>query len=331
MINDPSLFRHQTRGTMRPQVLLYGNGLERVEGQMGWGELLNALRAPGVDELADGDPRWDMPFPLLYQLLATPVPAPSTLSRDDVEAEEKRLRDGLSKLASSRVELLDRLPELGVDHILTTNYSYCLEKTFLPKRDFSKSRARTAARFCTLPAEDDGRPRSETCYRLHTGYLAANADGSRVGLWHVHGEVSVSNGVVVGHDRYGRLLARIQECCPHRYRGKPQDSVLRAFSSWPELFLFGDVYIIGLGLDTCETDLWWLLRRKQRERYANGRVYYFGNDDGHELRERLLASHGVIVNDGVRKVPGDYEAFYQAALDRIGKLIGEKKWGEARR
>ena len=326
MINDPTLFRHRTRGAGRPQVVLYGNGLERVEGQIGWGELLNVLRAPGVDELVDGDARWQIPFPLLYQLLATPVPARPTLTRDDVEDEGRRLRDGLSRLGSGHVELLDRLPALGADHVLTTNYSYCLEKSFLPGRDFSKGRARTAARFCLLAPGDDGRTRSETCYRLHTGYSASNADGSAVGLWHVHGEVSVPDGVVVGHDRYGRLLGRIQECCSaRRYRGRPGGAELRAFTSWPELFLFGDVYVVGLGLETCETDLWWLLRRKQRERYADGRVYFFDNGVGHGLRDRLLVSHGVAINSGVKKVPGDYAAFYERALDRIGALIRENR------
>lgn len=324
MINDPKLFKHRTCGAGRPQVLLYGNGLERAEGQLGWGELLNALRAPGVPELVDGDPRWDTPFPLLYQLLSTPVPGPPTLTRDDVEAEEKRLRDGLSKLYSGHIALLDKLPELCADHVLTTNYTYCLESTFLPRRNFSIGRARTASRFCLLP-EVGGRPHSETCYRLHTGYLAANSDGSPVGLWHVHGEASVASGVIVGHDRYGRLLARAQGCCPRSYRGRPQDPVTRAFTSWPELFLFGDVYVIGLGMEMCETDLWWLLRRKQRERYADGRVYFFDNGRGHELRNQLLEAHGVTINSGIKRILGDYGAFYRAALDRIGELIQQNR------
>ena len=325
MINDPKLFRHRTRGAGRPQVVLCGNGLERAEGQPGWGELLNALRAPGVPELADGDPRWDLPFPLLYQLLSTPVPAPPTLSRDDVEAEERRLRDGLSRLSSGRVALLDRLPGLCPDHVLTTNYTYCLERSFLPGRDFSFGRARTASRFCLLGPREDGRPRSETCYRLHTGYLASNADGSPVGLWHAHGEVSVPRGVVVGHDRYGRLLARAQACCDRRYGGGSKEPAARAYSSWPELFLFGDVYVVGFGMETCEADMWWLLRRKQRERYADGRVYFFDNGGGGGLRDRLLEAHGVAINSGVERVPGDYGAFYRAALDRIGELICQNR------
>lgn len=323
MISNPSLFRHQPRGAGRPQVLLYGNGLERVEGQPSWGELLNELCAPGVSPLADDDPRWDVPFPLLYQLLSTPDPAPPRLGQGDITAEEQRLAAGLSRLASSHIDLLDRLRELGFDHILTTNYSYCLEKTFLPKRNFANGRTRSAERFCLLPKRD-GKTRTELVYRLRTGYLANNADGSPVGLWHIHGEVSVPRGVIVGHDRYGRLLSRIQECCAYR-RQWSQGEKRRAFASWPELFLFGDVYVVGFGLETCETDLWWLLRRKQRERYADGRVYYFSNDMGKDLRDRLLAAHGVVINHGVQQTPGDYVAFYRGTFDAIAQLVGRSR------
>lgn len=327
MQNNPSLFTYTTKGAGRPQILLYGNGLERIEGQLKWDELLNCLRAPGVEPLGKSDPRRNIPFPLLYQLLSTPKPAPSTLTKEDIADEERRLKKGLGKLKEEPVPLLDRLTCLGADHILTTNYSYCLERAFFPKRDFSKNHARTDARFCLLPPKN-GRQWSETYYRLHTGYLGRDAQGSPVGLWHIHGETSASRGVVVGHDRYGRLLGRIQDCCAaHRYRDKPEDAKTKAFTSWPELFLFGDVYIIGLGFETCETDLWWLLRRKQRERHADGRVYFYDNDpDGkHGLRDQLLTSHGVLINHEVDKVPEDYETFYQNALDGIERKMRKNR------
>lgn len=79
--------------------------------------------------------------------------------------------------------------------------------------------------------------------------------------------------------------------------------------------------MVDFRLEICETDLWWLLRRKQRKRYADERVYFFENDEGHGLRDRLLESHGAAINNGVDKVPGDYAAFYERGLDRIGELI----------
>lgn len=76
-------------------------------------------------------------------------------------------------------------------------------------------------------------------------------------------------------DRYGRLLQRIEEICRTQYYsslvGKPDAE--REFTSWPELFLYGDVYILGFTLRENEFDLWWLLRRKQREYNADGSVF----------------------------------------------------------
>lgn len=327
MLAKTSTFTYPSRGEGRPQIVLYGNGLERGGGQPDWYELLRSLRAPGVEELKKDDRRRKIPFPLLYQLLSTPEPAPSTLNARDIDGEEGRLREGLAKLVNSRISLLDRLSELNADHIFTTNYSYCLEKSFWPRRDFSSKYGRSRARLYLLSKDD--RPVREIEYRLHTCYLGSNSDGSDVGLWHIHGESSVPRGVVIGHDRYGRLLRRIQDCLPaSRYLiGRPGIPIYWRFTSWPELFLFGDVYVVGFGFDTCEYDLWWLLRRKQRERYADGRVYFFDNDDdgSHPLRDSLLAAHGVVMNPRMDKTPGDYDAFYQAALGRIEEMIGTNK------
>ena len=318
-------FKCPSRGMGRPQIVLYGNGLERVEGQQSWEDLLNSLCANGTTELTKNDSRLNIPFPLLYQLLSTPHPAPSTLTMQDINDEEKRLKEGLSRLSSNRLTLLDKLTKLNADHIFTTNYSYCLERSFFTESDFSKSRVRTNKRFCLLPGRN-GKQYCETYYRLHTGYLAHNDDGSKVGLWHIHGEMTVPKGVIVGHDRYGRLLGRIQDCCAsHRYRGKAENTVLQSLTSWPEIFLFGDVYIVGFGFYTCETDLWWLLRRKQREQHADGKVYFFTNDTGNNDRDELLKAHGVQINDGVNKCGGDYEEFYRNALSRIEELINTNR------
>ena len=315
-------FRYPPTGAGRPQVLLIGNGLERTEGQPDWWALVDSMRHPKRASLSEKE-RDALPFPLLYQLLSTPEPAPPRMDAAAVTAEEKRLAEGLSKLRHLSNPLLDRLPTLGADHILTTNYSYCLEAAFFPRLDFTRSTSRSAKRFCLLPPREDGKRPRETAYRLHTGYAARNADGGSVGLWHIHGEVSVPRGVVVGHDRYGRLISRMVAVCgaetPHR-----RETERRAFRSWPELFLFGDVYVLGQGFALCEHDLWWLLRRKQRERYADGRVYFYDNGDESRpdvrLRRQLLEAHGVLVDPDRVRDP-NYTAFYRAAMDAIAARI----------
>lgn len=315
-------FRYPPTGAGRPQVILIGNGLERTKGQPDWWALVDAMRHPKRAPLPKVE-RDALPFPLLYQILSTPEPAPPRMDAAAVTQEERRLAAGLKLLRHRSNPLLDRLPTLGADHILSTNYSYCLEAAFFPGLDFIKSKARSGKRFCLLPPDENGKRPRETAYRLHTGYAAQNKGGGSVGLWHIHGEVTVPRGVVVGHDRYGRLISRMVAVCgaetPHHREGES-----RVFRSWPELFLFGDVYVLGQGFALCEHDLWWLLRRKQRERYADGRVYFYDNGDESKpdvrLRRRLLEAHGVLVNPDKVRAP-DYSVFYDAAMDAIAARI----------
>lgn len=93
------------------------------------------------------------------------------------------------------------------------------------------------------------------------------------------------------------------------------------------LFLYADVYVLGFGFELCEYDLWWLLRRKQRERYADGKVYFYSNSRSPEatIRERLLAAHGVQINPGGLRKEKDYAAFYDKAIDAVARQIRENR------
>jgi hypothetical protein len=246
-------FRHIPYGPGRPQIVFVWNGLERSSGQIGWDRLLEKLAAQDDSGMADEQKaalkkeiegmKDKIPFPLLYELISSPQPAPAHLRREDIDAQEKRLAKGLKELISAGNPLLDRLPFLGADHIFTTNYSYCLEKAFLPRQDFGNSNVRSTHRFNLSPErKENDRQKREVHYRVHSGYLARNADGSPVGLWHIHGESSVPRGVILGADRYGRMLSKIEQACAAlSYDGNEPITAPRSFASWPELFLFGDL------------------------------------------------------------------------------------------
>ena len=160
---------------------------------------------------------------------------------------------------------------------------------------------------------------------MHTGYLAQNTDGSQVGLWHIHGECSVPRSVVLGHDRYGRLLSRIEKLCDSQnyddIAKKPERVVIH---SWPELFLYGDIYIVGLGFHHSEFDLWWLLKRKQRERLGTGRVYFYEHPDPKSLIQKMMRAHGAELPD-VGAADGDFDDFYRKAFDDIRERIRKNK------
>lgn len=328
-------FEHASKGPRRPQILLIGNGLEYKSGQRSWEKLIQDLTVPERKAM-DNPLLEDIPFPLRFELLSTPCNIPSTLTEQDILRQEQRLSEGMKKMVHQSNDLLELLPALGMDHIFTTNYSYCLEQAFYPGRDFAKGRERSRIRF------DLRGGKREVQYRLHTGYSGMPTVDSvqETGLWHIHGECGVPRGIVLGHDRYGRLLARIVACCSEtRSHLIAAADAPTSFTSWPDLFLFGDVYVLGFGFDLCEFDLWWLLRRKQRERGADGRVRFYDKpsecrtQDGRKRRERtalrnlLLQANGVeILNVGADETT-DFDSFYRAAIADIGKRVRAERIG----
>lgn len=90
------------------------------------------------------------------------------------------------------------------------------------------------------------------------------------------------------------------------------------FKLQPELFLFGDIYVAGFGFAECEFDLWWLLRHKQREIYADGKVYFYEHDkcDIPSAKQMLLTVHEVKIE--YNEFPGKndkFKDFYEQAYD----------------
>ena len=142
---------------------------------------------------------------------------------------------------------------------------------------------------------------------------------------HIHGECTVSHGVVLGHDRYGRLLSRIEKLCDSQNYSaiaKNQENVF--IHSWPELFLYSDIYIVGFEFHLSEFDLWWLMKRKQRERMGTGHIYFYEHPDPNRLIQKKMRTHGAELPD-VGATIDDYDDFYRKAFaDIAGKIKANK-------
>lgn len=319
-------FEYQT-GKERPQVVLLGNGVEMKSGQKGWKELLRSLIVDDSFCLTK-DLEDNVPFPLLYQILSTQSPAPAHLSAKDIQEEEQRLAEAMKALTNCSNIFLDQLPGLDADHIMTTNYSYCIEKAFFPNLDFANQRVRGQHRFCLAKKKGSNMPPRERDYRLHSGYLAQSANRT-TGIWHIHGECCTPRGIVLSHDRYGRLLRRIESICENqRYSKTARSAPVKQYNSWPELFLHGDVYILGLGLEPTEFDLWWLIRRKQRERYSAGKIYFYEREPlggFTESKHLLMKSSGIELCSAGCTRDTDYDDFYMTALYEIKERIAKAR------
>ena len=334
MKKNPS-FTYNISNSKRPQILLIGNGLERgckstipdpkgATNQLTWDELVNAISVEKCVQLSKEE-KENLPFPLMYSLLSVPNPAPLVLDSHMIEKEEKRLKSTMNKLSQHSTWRLDILKTLNADHILTTNYSYGLEQSFFPGKDFFNPKIRSKCRFNLNPNTKNDKPLREVNYRMYTGYLAHNQNGSQVGLWHIHGECTVSHGVVLGHDRYGRLLSRIEKLCDSQNYSaiaKNQENVF--IHSWPELFLYSDIYIVGFEFHLSEFDLWWLMKRKQRERMGTGHIYFYEHPNPNSLIQKKMRTHGAELPD-VGATIDDYDDFYRKAFaDIAGKIKANK-------
>ena len=317
-------FIHNLRGKGRPQILLIGNGVERAYGSADWDKLIDLLDVRKFGK-ETRDEINKLPFPVRYEVLATFENAPASFSQEDLNAEERRTRE--REKNENHNELFKRLPDLGVDHIFTTNYSYCPEEGYYPNREFEKDSVRKNFRFNLNPQEDKiGRPSLEGRFHLHSGYFGiSNESDKKVGIWHIHGECGAPTSVILGHDKYGRLLKRIISVCDDEIKYKKiigkHDTY--EFRSWPELFLFGDIYVVGFGFAECEFDLWWLLRRKQREIYADGKVYFYEYDkrDVPSAKQMLLSAHGVEIKYNEFSGKNDkFKEFYEQAFEDIKRM-----------
>ena len=122
-----------TTTVKRPQVLLLGNGLVRAYGGVNWESGIQSINRSNKIDVSS--PLFNtVPFPL-KAIIATEDHIDIALKSKDAE----EILFGLKDVSGLREPLFDLL-KLRFDHILTTNYSYEIERVLDPdfKRLFGK-------------------------------------------------------------------------------------------------------------------------------------------------------------------------------------------------
>lgn len=298
-----------------PQVLLLGNGLNRLVESSGWGDLLVQIKKNPKIYMDDKLCR-SLPYPLLA-VLATDDRV------DRAIKENQKLFCGASDNAMEELRpYLQQLLSMGFDDILTTNYSYELERAAY--ENITQERA-----LCQKwMHHTEEVPRAEQKYLLHT-YNAVSYQGIRNRVWHIHGEARKPDSLILGHYYYGKLFFKYQELLNKRgnrqfvleQQGKPP-----IMESWLDAFLLGDVYVLGFGYDYSEFDLWWLLNRKKREQASHGTLHFYAPAAGNELKFALLETYGAKIEClGFWHQNPDYKAFYQKAIADIQSRVNSVK------
>ena len=300
-----------------PQVLLLGNGLNRAYQGTGWGELIESI---WTNKRIASQGVHDAPFPL-QAVIATD---------DSLNKKLKEKPDafyGGESIDEIRAPI-EQLLDIRFDHILTTNYSYEIERVACPSvgRD---------GKYCKkLMTHTNARNTAESKYLLHT-YNQIPYKGFVNKIWHIHGEIRKPQSVVLGHYYYGNLLGRyIAELDKRKYGQelRQKKHMPPIMNSWIDAFIMGDVYVLGFGYDFSELDMWWLLNRKKREKARHGKVIFYEPSFGQELKLSLLDTYSVqIQNMGFRTENPDYKAFYELAIsdiqERVKQAREEKTYG----
>ena len=310
----------------KPKILLLGNGINREFGEnaVSWSELLNSITTnhyvgTELDALALKNKKNNIKSP------AVPFPLEIVLRTDDnidvaIKNAKTKLYGNVNK--DEQKELLRKLLSLGFDCILTTNYSYELEMAAL-----NDGITLTDSRLSNMQTYSNPKKRAETKYLLHT-YNSVEYNGIHNKIWHIHGEARKPNTIIIGH-YYGNILFKYKELLGKRrnsYQHTQDKGYTYEIKSWLDAFVLGDVYILGLGMDFSEMDLWWLINRKKRESAEHGKiVFYEPATDSFDIKKKLLEDYDVTIRSlgysGNETTKPDYKNFYRDAIPDIKEQL----------
>lgn len=292
-----------------PQVLLLGNGLNRAYNAESWSDLIERIH---TNQKVNLNTIKKAPFPLQAVL--------ATEDRVDVAIRENQTRFCGAENVDELKLPIQKLLSIPFDHIITTNYSYEIER-------IANSKVQSDGQYCKKLMRHTG-ARADVKYLLHT-YNEITYQGMIHKIWHIHGEIRKPQSVVLGHYYYGNLLGRYQKELnergnQHFFRQQKNKPII--IKPWIDAFIMGDVYVLGFGLDFSEMDIWWLLNRKKREHATHGGFYFYEPAQDNEVKAALLGSYGgEFRNMGYWSKPSDYKLFYKEAIADIRSSVNQRK------
>ncbi|MCQ2527638.1 MAG: SIR2 family protein [Saccharofermentans sp.] len=295
----------------RPRVLLLGNGINRSYNGDSWDALLNSITKRTFSTI-EKDALEKMSFPMRAILV----------SDNDVKSGVDGIAPALVEIepCDEQRDLLQSIINLGFDAILTTNYSYEIEKA-LDSEFTVKLKKKSKYRVTTRVGK-----KSDDQFGLFKYMNVASKE-----IWHIHGEAARPNSVILGHRYYGKMIGRINDRLSDvfsEYKLSIKNNTEYIPRSWVDYLMVGDVYIAGMGLDLSEMDLWWLLDIKQEHLgdFGDCKVVWFepNLDEEKNLDKKMLAScYGIDIH--TKPVSKDeYKAYYAGLSSKIKKILNKE-------
>ena len=286
-----------------PIVLLLGNGILKSCAEVNdldckkWEDHLYKLSEKPLSKKDKEDIK-DVPYSLKATLLAP---------CDDVNRHKKYVNQ-FKTLEFSNNDLIKDLVLLGFDAILTTNYTYEIENCFNDGFNRLKDKSKYIRTIMRSSLKN-----VDTKYLLHTFNQFDNSPP----IWHIHGEERRKSSIVLTHDEYSRLIHKlVDENIINKNKFVDFQAEVK-YKSWLDYLLVSNLYIVGLGMDFSEFDLWWILNRRMREKSKKGKIILFESNNMNESIKNALKSLEVSVIQFADIKENDYIGLYKKATEYI--------------
>lgn len=275
------------------KVLFVGNGINRIESNYSWKELLEDLKTMvGNQEIIANGRK---PFPMLYEEIYFRAKKNKNIEEESIFDFVVEKMKGLEPNA-----IHQQIMNLDIEHIITTNYDYALEKVFVKKLEDIKS----------VSTSQSGSP--ETVYRITTKNILANKQ-----IWHVHGELKNRGTLILGQRMYSKTLSKVNSYIDN-------DFIVSKHKSWIDLMFTEEIHILGFGLDYSEIDIWLVLNERVRYYLKNHKkkneiYYYMYNANSNNLDfEYILDSFDIKVIKSLENESA--YSFYERVLKKIAVI-----------
>ena len=332
--------------------LLVGNGLNRcLEGGIAWGSLLEEIAKKYKVNYNN-----EILMPLEFERILNACmekEAKENNNQEDLSSLyrtiKEQIADRMKKASLPEESIHKNIPYSSFNNILTTNYDLLLEKALEKALPHNKI-------INTIIGSNEKYIFHETAQIdeilfFHPHGIVNSPDSICLGYEHYMGVVEKLrnnyNGMISGKSK--RDQGRIKKLEEGKIREKRICRILREIDAplneWGEKLYTSDVYIVGLGLTECESDLWWLLTHRASLYYSNyhsirdvlkNKIIFYDviNDikaddsEEEEYRSRqeqsqrnrhdlLRHTHVEVVTYSLNKYEGNYKSIYEEVFKQI--------------
>ncbi len=229
-------------------VILLGNGLNRLSEGYSWESLLAKLVEKLCYNKISYDAAHQTPFPLFYEEILSDILSDELITEKHVK---QFISDEIGNIQLNECHGL--LSKVRVNDFLTTNYDYMIEKVIFNDDSY----------YNIGPVEEN----------KYSVFRRISMSGTHKSVWHIHGEARKYNTITLGYDHYAGYLQTLRESATTDIGEKYKDFKLNKLwdrltetevVAWIDFFFRKNVHIVGLSLDFSEIDLWWLLVYRAR-------------------------------------------------------------------